>query len=206
LIVITVFIKLCFLIRIFESLSYLVQMLKTVIQDLGYFLLFFVLVIFFFSIMLIIILKEIPPDYSDIDYMAFFTIALRKSISDNETSELIQNSNYRILAWLVWLVIIIFGNIVFMNFIIAVVAQSYQKCMTRSLAQSYLAKLLMIIEYEQVMSEASRDNPEFFPRFIIKSEVVQAETLQQNQLQFAGLISEIKKIFSVYAGQLKKEI
>jgi hypothetical protein len=64
-------------------------MLKTVIQDLGYFLLFFVVVIGFFSIMLIIILKEIPDAYSDIDYMAFFTMALRKSISDSDTSELI---------------------------------------------------------------------------------------------------------------------
>ena len=69
----------------------------------------------------------------------------------------------------------VIGNIVFMNFIIAVVGQSYQTCMARSNAQSYLAKLMMIIEYESVMSYSSKSNPDLFPRYIIKCEVTNTE-------------------------------
>jgi hypothetical protein len=96
-------------------------MLKTVAIDLVNFLFFFVIVVFSFGVVLAIILKKVPDAYNDIDYIGYMTMALRKSIADSDTSEFIENSNYKILAWLVWLVIIFFGNIVFMNFIIAVV-------------------------------------------------------------------------------------
>jgi hypothetical protein len=64
-------------------------MLKTVIYDLSYFFLFFLIVIFAFAITLAIILKDVPDAYNDIDYIGFITMALRKSIADSETSELI---------------------------------------------------------------------------------------------------------------------
>ena len=63
--------------------------------------------------------------------------------------------------------ILIIGNVVFMNFIIAVVNQSYENCMQQSLAQSYKVKLHMISERESIMSENDFLNKDWFPNFII---------------------------------------
>ena len=53
-------------------------------------------------------------------------IVLRQSVGDYDTSSIIEGSkDFKILAWLLWLLILFIGNIVFMNFIIAVVGESY---------------------------------------------------------------------------------
>jgi cell division protein FtsL len=61
----------------------------------------------------------------------------------------------------------IVGNIVFMNFIIAVVNESYENCMTKMVSQSYKSKVEMIEEREDLMSEEDRRNKEWFPNFIV---------------------------------------
>ena len=45
-----------------------------------------------------------------------------------------------------------------MNFIIAVVGQSYENCMQQSEAQQYKVKALMIKEYEEVMDDEEKTN------------------------------------------------
>jgi hypothetical protein len=44
---------------------------------------------------------------------------------------MISGSDYIWLQWLVWLFVIFLGNVVFMNFIIAVVSDSYEKCINK---------------------------------------------------------------------------
>jgi hypothetical protein len=66
--------------------------------------------------------------------MAFFVLALRQSIGDYDTQSLIDGSdNFKVLAWLLWFLISIVGNIVFMNFIIAVVSEAYENCMEKKI-------------------------------------------------------------------------
>lgn len=79
-------------------------------------------------------------------------MAFRSSIGDNEMSDY-TISEYRVLTWIIWLIIMFVGNIVFMNFIIAVVNQSYENCMMQRYAQSYSMMLDMIVERESIMSE-----------------------------------------------------
>jgi hypothetical protein len=45
----------------------------------------------------------------------------------------------------------IVGNIVFMNFLIAVVSQTYENCMGKMVSEIERAKLSMIIECERVI-------------------------------------------------------
>ena len=52
-------------------------------------------------------------------------------MGDYDSSSLVSGSPYKILVWILWLLIMIVGNIVFMNFIIAVVSESYENCMER---------------------------------------------------------------------------
>jgi hypothetical protein len=55
--------------------------------------------------------------------MGYFIIAMRQSIGDFDTTESFSdNSVYKIHIWIVYFVIMILGNVVFMNFIIAVVS------------------------------------------------------------------------------------
>jgi hypothetical protein len=59
---------------------------------------------------------------------------LRQAIGDYDTSSIISGtSDFRILAWLLWFIILVIGNIVFMNFIIAVVSESYESCMEQKI-------------------------------------------------------------------------
>jgi hypothetical protein len=46
----------------------------------------------------------------------------------------------------------VIGYIIFMNFIIAVVNESYENCMRKANAQSYLVKVDMIIVRESFMT------------------------------------------------------
>jgi hypothetical protein len=59
--------------------------------------------------------------------------------------------DFRIMAWLLWFLILVIGNIVFMNFIIAVVSESYESCMEKKVQLIYRAKLEMIKECEDLM-------------------------------------------------------
>jgi hypothetical protein len=124
LIVIFSFIKLTFLIRIWTQVSFLVRMLIVVFKELLIFLLFFLLVIGGLTVMAQIIIKESGDGYAGIKTAAFFVIVLRQAIGDYDTSSIIEGTrgDLKILAWLFWLLILIIGNIVFMNFIIAVVS------------------------------------------------------------------------------------
>jgi len=128
---ITSFIKLCFLIRIFTKLAFLVRMLVNVFYDLRYFLIFFLIVLGMFTILIHIIVEETGDEYDGIKPIAFFVLALRQSVGDYDSSTLIEGSDFKILVWILWFLIIIVGNIVFMNFIIAVVSESYENCMER---------------------------------------------------------------------------
>jgi len=61
----------------------------------------------------------------------------------------------------------IIGNVIFMNFIIAVVNESYENCMNKKVAQSYKVKVDMIVERESIMTESQRRNKEWFPNYIL---------------------------------------
>jgi hypothetical protein len=105
-------------------------MLIVVFEELIIFLFYFLLVIAFLTVMASIIIKESGDGYKGIKLVSYFVIVLRQAIGDYDTSSIIEGSrDFKILAWLLWLIILIIGNIVFMNFIIAVVSESYENCM-----------------------------------------------------------------------------
>jgi hypothetical protein len=93
---------------------------------------------------------------------------LRQAVGDTDTSTIIDGTrDYKILAWLLWFVILIVGNVVFMNFIIAVVSESYENCMEKKIQIIYHIKLEMIAEFESIMPDWVFERADWFPRFII---------------------------------------
>lgn len=130
-------------------------MLMNVFYDLRFFLLFFAMVIGAMTVMVQIVLKSSGEGYDGIKNFAFYVLALRESIGDYDTSTLVGGSdpNFKVLLWLIWFVIIFVGNVVFMNFIIAVVSESYENCMERMIQSIQSAKLEMVEECENLMPD-----------------------------------------------------
>lgn len=128
-------------------------MLVAVIRDIGYFLLFFGFVIVAFTAVIGIIVKEPSDDYEGVEGIAFYLVGIKSSIGDADPDTMFKNSDYKILAWLLWFLILIVGNIVFMNFVIAVVGSSYETCMEKMVALSLMARLDMIIEREIFLND-----------------------------------------------------
>jgi hypothetical protein len=72
---------------------------------------------------LAVLINDDLSSYEGIGPVGYYIIALRESIGDYDTNDsFINNSPYKIHIWIVYLMVIILGNVVFMNFIIAVVS------------------------------------------------------------------------------------
>jgi hypothetical protein len=124
-------IKFNFFLRIFDKLGFLVQMIVTVFYDLRYFLLYFLILVSFFAVMISVILRDVQ-DHDGIGALKYFVMTLRTSMGDNDIDQ--AYSEFKALFWIIWFAIMMVGNIVLMNFLIAVVSQSYDDCMTRTIA------------------------------------------------------------------------
>ena len=81
------------------------------------------------------------------------------------------------------------GNVIFMNFIIAVVSQSFENCMSRLVAQGFKNKLELIEERECAMTDEEWENKEWFPRYL----VLRRKRGQESGPEWQGLVREIKK-------------
>ena len=75
------------------------------------------------------------------------------------------------------------GNVVLMNFIIAVVGDSYSNCMSMRVAHTFKVKVDMINERESIMSEADLSNPEYFPQYILVRKPVETVTLDSKYFE-----------------------
>ena len=78
-----------------------------------------------------------------------------------------------------------------MNFIIAVVSESYESCMERKLQLIYKAKLEMITECEDLMQDWFLDNRNRFPRFIIIRREQGSREEGDNTDEWNGFVKQI---------------
>ena len=87
--------KLCFFLRIFEGMGFIVRMLISVLRDLKSFLLFFFTVVLAFAELLSVTLREVPEEstsydsYHGIGFVRYFAVALRNSIGDYDFETMI---------------------------------------------------------------------------------------------------------------------
>lgn len=150
--------KINYYLRIFERFGFLVQMFITVFYELGYFLFYFAVLLSMFAVMISLIL---PPDlegYDGIGSFMWMVMALQTALLNSDISGYSGDTEYSILLWIVWTLMVVIGNIVVMNFIIAVVGDSYSNCMAKRVAQSYKVKVDMIYERESIMTQAETFN------------------------------------------------
>ncbi|CDW81604.1 wd-40 repeat protein [Stylonychia lemnae] len=182
-VVLLTFLKLNFFLRIYDGFSFLVSMMSSVFRDIQYFILFFLIFIFQFGIIFVILFSaERIEEYDGIGIVGYFLMIFRISSGDFAVENYKdQESTFMIsLSWTIWLIAVLILNIVFMNFIIAVISESYEKVMQKLVAQSYKVKANMIVERELLLTPQNEEERRFyFP----ENEVIQNVIPLQNKIE-----------------------
>eukprot|EP00347_Sterkiella_histriomuscorum_P003812 403362845 len=200
---ILIFIKLCEVLRVFQGFSYQVSMLKAVFMDLRFFIMLYAFVVIVYG--LIFTLLKIKTSDENIEYdgisqFGYFIMAFRASTGDFQIGNFYQlDETHIIFAWIVWISAVLFLNIVLLNFIIAVISESYEKVMQKMVAESFKIKAELIIERESYFSHADFQNQNYFPDYVIYRRPVEDQVDGNEEWQ--GFVKDIKK--TIYKTHLK---
>jgi len=153
--VILTFLKINFFLRIYDGFSFLVSMLSGVFKDIKYFIIFFFVFILEFGIIFIILFSAKKIDeYDGIGIMGYFLMIFRIASGDFATDDYKDQGSFLVpLTWSLWIIAVFILNIVFMNFIIAVISESYEKVMQKLVAESFKVKANMIVERETLLQD-----------------------------------------------------
>lgn len=157
--------------RVLLSYSYIVTMLREVTYDLRVFMSFFVILIISLSAVFDVIKLNDSPEYLRISpFVGNIIATLRLSLGDFDFS-LLDNQQQvlvRVLFWAVWLFAVIFSSLVFLNFIIAEVSNSYTKVKEQVEALIYKERAMLIAEAEALITKKSRKKQTHkFPKYIV---------------------------------------
>jgi hypothetical protein len=162
-------------------------------------------VIIVFAELLAIILRnpsELEQNYKGIGPVSYFALALRNSIGDFDFESMVSGdtlNDFIWLQWFVWIIVIFIGNVVFMNFIIAVVSDSYERCINKMDTQTMLEKIDLIIERERMITdrELRKYHKEWFPRYLYVCRPAQSENNKSKlDTEWQGIVKEVKKIIT----------
>jgi hypothetical protein len=121
-------------------------MIIGVFEDLKYFLGFYLFVLCLFTTLFYVLGITIGESYGTVGNLGYFFMSFRTSTGDFEVDEYpsIDYAVVRYLAWLIWLFAVLILNVVFMNFIIAVISESYEKIMQKLVSQTFKVKVDLI--------------------------------------------------------------
>jgi hypothetical protein len=152
--VVTSLMKQFFYMRIVGSFSYIVTMMVNVTKDLSVFLVFFMILVIMFSLVFDVIAKNDAPEYHNIPAFAGNLLTtMRLALNDFDFGILSNpekplNRRQHILFWTVWCLMVALSSLIFLNFIIAEVSNSYKKVRVRinELVQKERATLIDEIE------------------------------------------------------------
>eukprot|EP00347_Sterkiella_histriomuscorum_P007196 403349897 len=179
------FIKLTAYLRLYKGFSFLVSMIEAVFLDLKFFIALYSMVLALYAMIFTLLLAkpgEVPEEYQGIGLIGFFVMSFRTSMGDFQVDDYNTLSKSGIIfAWIIWLTGVLFLNIILLNFIIAVISESYEKVMQKMVAQSYLQQAMLIKEREMHFSEKQKQSFKYFPRFLILRRPVQQDSQENNE-------------------------
>eukprot|EP00347_Sterkiella_histriomuscorum_P003541 403363900 len=200
---IIIFIKLCEVLRVFQGFSYQVSMLKAVFMDLRFFIMLYAFVVIVYGLIFTLLKIKTSDEnieYDGISYFGYFVMAFRASTGDFQIDNIYQlDQTHIIFAWIVWISAVLFLNIVLLNFIIAVISESYEKVMQKMVAESFRIKAELIQERESYFNHADFQNQNYFPDYIIFRRPAEDQVDANEEWQ--GFVKDIKK--TIYKTHLK---
>eukprot|EP00347_Sterkiella_histriomuscorum_P017796 403347960 len=205
-IVALIFLKICFFLRIYNGFNFLVSMMSAVIIDLKYFVAFFVICIFQFGLIFVILFDAIEvEEYNGIHIFAYFVMAFRTSLGDfNVDSYKDQSQPLAIISWIIWIIAVMILNVMFMNFIIAVISESYEKVMQKLTAESYRVKVQMIVERELHFTDEQLLLNSLFPQYLLLRRPVTSNIDPKDDWQ--GFVKDLKYQIKVVSSRLRADL
>jgi len=136
-------------------------------------MLFFTVLCTFFGMALNVLSQNLQPEYGAMSKAtAGIFSALRISIGDFDFTQLeILTKEENQLYWVVWGLVFLMGCLIFLNFIIAEVGESYGKVKEDLEALIYSERSKMVKEAEDFFTDHYKaTNKEYFPNFIVVRE------------------------------------
>lgn len=171
-------VKTFFYMRIIMSYSYIVTMIVNVIADLRVFLLFFTILILMFSAIFDVIAKSNAPEYDKVGpFLGNFLLTLRLSLGNFDFGVLTDdkyelNTLQHWLFWIVWVIMVLFSSLIFLNFIIAEVSNSYSNVKVNIDALIYKERAGLIDEVENITTNSTiSKHKEMWPKFVVVREL-----------------------------------
>ena len=101
--------------------------------------------------------------------MAHLLNCLRTAVGDFNF-EMLANLTLgeRVLFWCIWIIVFLFGCLIFLNFIIAEVSSSYTKVREKINSLVYKERAKMVEEVEDFLSEEYKyNNKNQFPKYLV---------------------------------------
>lgn len=209
------FAKLMFFIRIIDKFGLLVRMIATCFYALIPFIVCFVMFLFMFSCMLITLNNQIDSEVVEAEAISFFhkTVlqAFRTSIGElgmprypNIIGDETINENQRFLniylIWAVWYTQTFTMLVVLLNFIIAVINETYDQVKDNQVLINYQYKAELNLECQEILS-ILRKNTEFH---VILFSVNKNENNQQQDSN-QQIIEEVNKFIYSQSIRTKQE-
>lgn len=152
--------------RIIQSFSTIVTMIMSVIADLRVFLIFYFILIVMFSMIFDVIAPNTSPEYRFVGkYAGNFLTTMRLSLGDfdfsvledqSESGGYTLNERQHVIFWITWILMVILSALIFLNFIIAEVSNSYAKVKGDIEALIYKERAGLILECEDIMSTKTK--------------------------------------------------
>mmetsp|Transcript_2769 Transcript_2769/g.4352 ORF Transcript_2769/g.4352 Transcript_2769/m.4352 type:complete len:174 (+) Transcript_2769:109-630(+) len=157
--------KMVYLIRVFRQLNFLVTMLITVVNDISYFMILFALFLFTFAESFHVLEVDVSSYGRAPSLLSYFVAVLRCAMGDfsiihytmgfdiqdegpDGQLEYRFNRPQMVFTFVMFMLCSFYIFIIFMNFLIAVIVQSYNKVIQNKEAFDYLQRANMINERE----------------------------------------------------------
>ena len=158
-------------------------MMQGVFSDMKDFVYFYVIVMIVFSAIFYILALGLPGEYTPIGSLGYLLMSIRTSLGDFAVDSFSELDDVLIyLAWIIWLAAVLITNLIMMNFIIAVISDSYGKIMEKMEASQFMQKASMIQEREVHFSSEDKQNPLYFPKYILVRKVAVAESGEGSEI------------------------
>jgi len=161
--------------RVVESFSYIVTMIRAVLFDLRVFLLFYVILLVSFSELLDCFGRNGNEEYFMVGpIVANIFSTLRLLLGDFDFTLIDMQELYwmHVVFWATWIFMVFFSSLIFLNFIIAEVGNSYSKCKEEILPTIQKERAILIAEAEDLHSRTTKEsNKNFYPDMVITRRV-----------------------------------
>ena len=172
----TCLMKLFFFLRIYQTLTYIVTMIIQVVNDLQAFFVYFMSFIFIGSLVFDLLGGNPSHEYREIGPFSgnvMYTLRLSLGNFDFSTLEDPNKKDWeQRMFWITWYSYVIFGTLIFLNFIIAEVSNSYEIVRENINQLIYKERAGLIAEVEAIMLDSTiENNPHFFPKYLVSREV-----------------------------------